>query len=131
MRACTLSLLLLASLPFLPYSPSSYSPAFLTLYLAAAGLAFVSATVVNSLNALASLETGDGVERGQALGVFRSRGQLGRALGPLAATTVYWLHGPQWAYGIAAGGSAVVAWQMGRLVKAGGAGGVDRRRKEE
>jgi hypothetical protein len=91
--------------------------------------AFTSATVVNCLTALASMQcdgemeilnsrpstvTGkavasDGVvpessitmsstvvplARGVVLGRFRSMGQLGRAVGPLLACTVYWLYGP-------------------------------------
>ncbi|RXW24612.1 hypothetical protein EST38_g1264 [Candolleomyces aberdarensis] len=60
-------------------------------------MAFTSATVVNSLTALASLQcdesfdqdTGKPIQqhadlaKGQALGKFRSSGQLGRALGPI------------------------------------------------
>lgn len=75
---CCLSLILLALLPQL--STTRY--AFWILYSAATGLAFVSATVVNSLNSLASLECtlpnipgakGKGINKGQALGSFRSR----------------------------------------------------------
>jgi len=131
MRACTLSLALLAALPFLPYWPSVSSPASVALYSAAAGLAFVSATVVNSLNALASLETGQGIEKGRALGRFRSSGQLGRALGPVACTGVYFCFGPEWAYGIAAVGCGVVAGRMARLVnRAGPVAAVQKEKKD-
>ncbi|KAF5341920.1 hypothetical protein D9611_001891 [Ephemerocybe angulata] len=63
-------------------------------------MAFTSATVVNSLTAFASLQCDDtggydevtgkpaaenpDLAKGQALGKFRSSGQLGRALGPIA-----------------------------------------------
>ncbi|KAG5648966.1 hypothetical protein DXG03_000315 [Asterophora parasitica] len=61
-------------------------------------LAFTSATVVNSLTSLASLQCDEGgfdevtgkpieehpqLAKGKALGQFRSSGQLGRAIGPL------------------------------------------------
>lgn len=119
---CTISLLLLALLPHLnPLGVNSFSSATtLTLYSAAAGLAFVSATVVNSLNALASLETdGGGIDKGSALGKFRSSGQLGRALGPLVATAVYWIWGPSYCYAMGAAGSALVAFKMGALKRDG------------
>ena len=65
---------------------------------AAVFMAFTSATVVNALTAFASLQcdehgfdtdTGKEIEhhpslmKGEALGKFRSSGQLGRAIGPL------------------------------------------------
>lgn len=84
-------------------------------------MAFVSATVVNSLNSLASLETdegdsgGEGIEKGKALGKFRSKGQLGRALGPLFATGLYWCISPGVAYTCCAIGTMVVAKRMGGL----------------
>jgi hypothetical protein len=99
----------------------------IVLYLACAGLAFVSATVVNSLNSLASLETDDdstsrtggggGIEKGKALGSFRSKGQLGRALGPLFATGVYWCISPGVAYACCAMGTMTVAKKMASLRK--------------
>jgi len=96
------------------------------LYLASAGLAYVSATVVNSLNSLASLETdsttkggGNGIEKGKALGKFRSKGQLGRALGPLFATGVYWCISPGVAYVCCAVGAMGVARGFGKLREKG------------
>lgn len=103
---CALSLILLTILPHVGAMGGWKSPASLLLYSASAGLAFVSATVVNSLNALASLECsatslpgedGKEIDKGLALGTFRSRGQLGRALGPLVATVIYWIMGPSYA----------------------------------
>ena len=85
------------------------------LWAAAACFAWSSASVVNSLNALASLECdepasssaaaqagagNDGLSlpKGQTLGRFRSAGQLGRALGPLSVTASYWAVGPSATY---------------------------------
>ncbi|GAA5930104.1 uncharacterized protein JCM15063_004718 [Sporobolomyces koalae] len=128
-KACQLSLFLLSSLPFLSRQQEQHSTttvSMVVLYLAAAGLAYVSATVVNSLNSLASLETdvdsdsrrdvsGKSIEKGKALGKFRSKGQLGRALGPLFATGVYWCASPAVAYLCCAVGTMVVARRMARL----------------
>ncbi|KAF5388314.1 hypothetical protein D9615_000502 [Tricholomella constricta] len=78
-------------------------------------LAFTSATVVNSLTALASLQCDEGgsddvtgkpieehpqLAKGKALGQFRSSGQLGRAIGPLLACASYWTFGPSITYGV-------------------------------
>lgn len=78
------------------------------LYLAASCLAMTSATVVTGLNALSSFEAGSG-ERGGKLGMMRSWGQLGRGLGPLLFTSVYWWAGREVAYRLGATGMAVVA----------------------
>jgi hypothetical protein len=90
------ALLMLALLP--RYVQTSPSTAIKLLQGAAVCIAFTSATVVNALTALASLQcedssvdeaTGKVIEehpelaKGKALGTFRSSGQLGRALGPL------------------------------------------------
>ncbi|ROW16397.1 hypothetical protein VPNG_02886 [Cytospora leucostoma] len=77
------------------------------LYVAATCLATTSATVVTGLNALASFEAKEG-ERGGKLGVLRSWGQVGRGLGPLLFTSVYWWAGRDVAYGIGAVGIAGV-----------------------
>lgn len=78
------------------------------LYVAASCLAMTSATVVTGLNALSSFEAGSG-ERGGKLGMMRSWGQLGRGLGPLLFTSVYWWAGREVAYRLGATGMAVVA----------------------
>lgn len=78
------------------------------LYAAATCLAMTSATVVTGLNALSSFEAAEN-ERGNKLGVLRSWGQLGRGLGPLLFTSVYWWAGREAAYGMGATGIAVVA----------------------
>ncbi|GJN94424.1 hypothetical protein Rhopal_007504-T1 [Rhodotorula paludigena] len=125
--ACAASLAGLAALPQLE-AAGSRAAATGVLWSAAAGLAFVSATVVNSLNALASLETdsagarqqqhGEGtIDKGAALGSFRSHGQLGRALGPLVTTAVYWLVSPTAAYALGAVGCVGVAVGLKRIVR--------------
>ncbi|KAL2758550.1 hypothetical protein ACRALDRAFT_1040519 [Sodiomyces alcalophilus JCM 7366] len=77
------------------------------LYAAATCLAVTSATVVTGLNALSSFEASAG-ERGGKLGMLRSWGQLGRGLGPVLFTSVYWWAGREVAYGMGAVGMAVV-----------------------
>lgn len=85
------------------------------LYAAATCLAATSATVVTGLNALASFEAGEG-ERGGKLGILRSWGQVGRGLGPILFTSVYWWAGREIAYNIGAAGiAAVVALVFGSL----------------
>lgn len=78
------------------------------LYAAATCLAVTSATVVTGLNALSSFEARDD-ERGGKLGMLRSWGQLGRALGPILFTSVYWWAGREYAYNVGATGIALVA----------------------
>lgn len=93
---CATGLVLLAVLPHLV--ATNRAVAIGVLRAAAVCLAFTSATVVNSLTAFASLQCDDaGIDqdtgkpkeehpqlaKGQALGGFRSSGQLGRAIGPL------------------------------------------------
>lgn len=77
------------------------------LYLAATGLATTSATVVTGLNALSSFEAAED-ERGGKLGMLRSWGQLGRGLGPVLFTSVYWWAGREAAYAMGAVGIAGV-----------------------
>ncbi|KAI1806955.1 major facilitator superfamily domain-containing protein [Daldinia bambusicola] len=68
-----------------------------SLYLAATCLATTSATVVSGLNTLSSFEANE-AERGGKLGILRSYGQLGRGLGPILFTSVYWWAGREVAY---------------------------------
>jgi MFS family permease len=77
------------------------------LYLAATFLAVTSATVVTGLNALSSFEANEG-ERGGKLGILRSWGQIGRGLGPVLFTSVYWWAGREVAYRVGALGIAGV-----------------------
>jgi predicted MFS family arabinose efflux permease len=76
------------------------------LYVATSLLAVTTATVVTGLNALSSFEAGED-ERGGKLGNLRSWGQLGRGVGPLLITSVYWWAGREVAYTI--GGMGVLA----------------------
>lgn len=94
-QSCAFALACLAVLPKLVDDSPTYAVWFLRA--AAVFMAYTSATVVNSLTSYASLQCDDSVDRetgkpiignpnlvkGKALGRFRSRGQLGRALGPL------------------------------------------------
>ncbi|KAF9978683.1 hypothetical protein BGZ73_001038 [Actinomortierella ambigua] len=114
------------------------------LYAGATGLAVTSSTVVNCLTSLASLvcdmkssnsnsnnntaATGSSAKsassptpkeplgKGLALGRFRSWGQLGRAMGPIAACSLYWRVGPMLCYGIASILVAVVAIMASRIL---------------
>lgn len=70
------------------------------LYLATTLLAVTTATVVTGLNALSSFEAGIN-ERGEKLGLLRSWGQVGRGLGPLLFTSIYWWAGREFAYTMA------------------------------
>ncbi|KAI1276420.1 major facilitator superfamily domain-containing protein [Xylaria sp. FL0933] len=79
-----------------------------TLYIAATCLATTSATVVSGLNALASFEASAN-ERGGKLGILRSWGQLGRGLGPILFTSVYWWAGRELAYTMGSAGLLVVS----------------------
>lgn len=90
--SCAVGLVLLSVVPL-----ENSAAAVRLLQIAAICLAFTSATVVSSLTSFASLQcdevvdhvTGKPVQthpqlsKGVALGVFRSAGQLGRAVGPL------------------------------------------------
>ncbi|KAG8965936.1 hypothetical protein FRC03_012772 [Tulasnella sp. 419] len=108
--SCALATIILSTLPSI--SQSDQKPrAVLLLYVAASLLAYTSATVVNSLNALASLQCDESVggnttspdlSKGRALGRFRSTGQLGRAIGPILACAAYWGIGPQKTYSLSA-----------------------------
>ncbi|KAF7726045.1 hypothetical protein EC973_009110 [Apophysomyces ossiformis] len=80
---------------------STYPSAWL--YVGVSLLAFASGTVVNCLNSLASLQCEDDDEtKGKVLGEFRSLGQLGRAVGPIATCGLYWLSGPIRCYSVGA-----------------------------
>ena len=103
--SCAIGLILLAALPrFVPSSLGDNYIAVKFLQAAVVCLAFTSATVVNALTSYASLQCDDiainaiankaqpghpQLAKGRALGEFRSRGQLGRALGPLLSTSYH------------------------------------------
>lgn len=94
--ACLLAFILLGRITTVPM-----------LYLAATCLAATSATVVTGLNSLASFEAAE-AERGGKLGIMRSWGQVGRGLGPILFTSVYWWAGREVAYMLGSAGIAVV-----------------------
>lgn len=132
--SCAAGLVLLSVVP--RFTPERSATAVRFLQMAAVCLAFTSATVVSSLTSFASLQCDEVVDRvtgkpvrghpqlskGVALGVFRSAGQLGRAIGPLLgawfrngqlvislnvlfnlkACASYWTFGPSATYGISA-----------------------------
>ncbi|KAG9002872.1 hypothetical protein FRB90_011297 [Tulasnella sp. 427] len=112
---CAVATAILAMLPSLAGGNSSKGTATSMLYVAAVFLAFTSATVVNALNAMASMQCDDAgaaaahpdLAKGKALGRHRSSGQLGRAIGPILACAAYWTVGPAITYG--AGAIAMVA----------------------
>jgi hypothetical protein len=89
-QSCACGLALFAILAYVQKGVTLlYSGAFL--------FAITSGTVANCLTSLASMqciEQDPRLAKGRALGVFRSYGQLGRAIGPLAACGMYWAYGP-------------------------------------
>jgi hypothetical protein len=116
--SCVLALGLLSLLPQ-PRIVSSYALSTTVLYAAATLLSYTSATVVSCLTAAAAGCTTEGaggdprLQRGRALGGYRSKGQLGRAIGPILASSVYWVMGPKVCYsGLA--GCLVLVWASTR-----------------
>ncbi|KAL7419582.1 hypothetical protein Q5752_005494 [Cryptotrichosporon argae] len=110
--SCVLGLGLLAVLPTAAVRDTAPTA---ILYAAATALAYTSATVVTGLTAAAAAccdeeddKGNERLRRGRALGGFRSRGQLGRAIGPLLATSIYWFKGPTVAYSTVATALATV-----------------------
>ncbi|CAG8454946.1 3848_t:CDS:2 [Acaulospora colombiana] len=106
--SCAISLTIIASL-------TRTSNGILWLYIGATFLSFTSSTVVNCLTSIASMQCDDEevqreastadnrvVAKGQALGIFRSFGQLGRASGPIASCGLYWMAGSEKCYGLGA-----------------------------
>ncbi|KAH8999246.1 MFS DHA1 sub-family [Lactarius akahatsu] len=140
MSSCAVALVALSLLP--QFTLSKPGLAFRLLQIAAICMAFTSATVVNALTAHASLQcdeappeitaetTGNGstppppravqrpeLAKGQALGRFRSSGQLGRAIGPLFACASYWTFGPSVTYAIGAVAMAGLSALMHKVAR--------------
>jgi MFS family permease len=67
------------------------------LYLGLGVMALGAGLCSPTLTALVSLYASD-EEQGRALGVFRSVGSLGRAVGPLVACFIFWWFGPDKLY---------------------------------
>jgi len=65
-------------------------------------LALGSAMIIPCLTTLVSFYTPSHMQ-GQSLGIFRSLGALGRVMGPIYASLVYWKFGSANAYLIGAG----------------------------
>jgi len=70
-----------------------------TLYLGLTLYALSTSVVVPCMTTLVS-HYGNVSQKGIILGVFRSLGALGRALGPVAASVLYWMTGPEICYSI-------------------------------
>lgn len=139
MSSCAVALVALSLLP--QFTLSKPGLAFRLLQIAAVCMAFTSATVVNALTAHASLQcdeappeiaaetAGNGstpppravqrpeLAKGQALGRFRSSGQLGRAIGPLFACASYWTFGPSVTYAIGAVAMAGLSALMHKVAR--------------
>ena len=92
------------------------------LWAAATLLAVTSATVVTGLSSLSSLEAGKG-EMGGRLGMHRSFGQAGRALGPVTFCTLYWWMGREVAYMVGGVGMLGVGAMVSMGLKEGGKSG--------
>jgi len=75
------------------------------LYAALGAMALGSGCATPALTALVSLYT-PAERQGQAMGVFRAFGALGRAFGPICAALAYWFFGSRISY--TAGGILMV-----------------------
>ena len=71
------------------------------LYFGLAFLAMGSAMIIPCLTSLVSFYTPRETQ-GRSLGIFRSLGSLGRVIGPIYASLVYWRFGSVFAYMIGA-----------------------------
>lgn len=67
------------------------------MYVGLALYSFASATVIPSLTTIVSTY-GSADQKGVVMGIFRSLGALARALGPLAASCVFWSYGAETSY---------------------------------
>lgn len=119
----------MALLP-LPFIRHSIMASKWALAAVATGLAYTSSTAVTGLMGAAAgccdedddrsstttQQTQETLARGKSLGSFRSKGQLGRAIGPLLVTACYWTRGPTWTYSVVAIALGVLAWSMSSLV---------------
>lgn len=76
-----------------------------TLYVGLALYALSTSVCVPCMTTLVS-SYGDANQKGIVMGVYRSLGALGRALGPVVSCTLYWLVGPEICYCV--GGLALI-----------------------
>ncbi|KAJ2741984.1 hypothetical protein GGI20_004799 [Coemansia sp. BCRC 34301] len=110
MVGCTLGLLSIALCCISADKSGSNNPSW-WLWSGAMGFAVASATVVNCLNSMVSLAGASqqaAADTGKRLGDFRSAGQIGRALGPVFACSVYWLSGAAVCYLVGAVAVSVI-----------------------
>lgn len=87
-----------------------------TLYTGLGFMAFGSGLSIPTLTSLVSLYATP-EEQGAALGVFRSIGSLGRAIGPITASLIFWWYGADTLYLIGAGIVAMAVVLCLRLPK--------------
>ncbi|CAG8605944.1 4804_t:CDS:2, partial [Scutellospora calospora] len=98
---CAISLAVISAL-------TKTSNGIMWLYVGSTFLAFTSATVninnnLTSDNSKFKINNSEPITRiakGQALGIYRSFGQLGRAAGPIMACGLYWMVGSEKCYGL-------------------------------
>ena len=81
------------------YALIGFAGDLITLYSGLALYALSTSVVVPCLTTLVS-KYGDVSQKGIIMGVYRSLGALGRALGPIFASTIYWMVGPEMCYSI-------------------------------
>lgn len=81
------------------YALIGFAGDLITLYSGLALYALSTSVVVPCLTTLVS-KYGDVSQKGIVMGVYRSLGALGRALGPIFASTIYWMVGPEMCYSI-------------------------------
>ena len=81
------------------YALIGFAEDLITLYCGLALYALSTSVVVPCLTTMVS-KYGDVSQKGIVMGVYRSLGALGRALGPIAASSVYWMAGPEICYSI-------------------------------
>lgn len=91
LSACTLALASLAALAWLGKSLGARATSVL-LWSGSINFAITTATVSTSLSTMASIECSE-ADKGLLLGQFRSAGQLGRALGPILVSSLYFAYG--------------------------------------
>ena len=81
------------------YALIGFAGDLITLYSGLALYALSTSVVVPCLTTLVS-KYGDVSQKGIVMGVYRSLGALGRALGPVVASTLYWMVGPEMCYSL-------------------------------
>lgn len=101
-------LLILPGLVVIAYAYSVWM-----IYLGLFFLATGSAMAIPTLTAMSSLFAPSD-DQGRVLGIFRSLGSLGRVVGPIVASLIYWRFGGQYPYLI---GAAFMLIPIGMLVK--------------